>query len=154
MTFPEYLQYASFFFCLFILIEMNFINHFCAATTVVHAADQLEEARFANAMHSACVLEKSLYFQIPQFCDAEGTASELAKQRRSWHQNWDCASTGRRSPGRYWAIPPLPSLFRQYPYPHLQWLLHGFGNSGDFALDAICWNHYPDSLQKLSFKPQ
>lgn len=61
MTFPEYLQYRSFFFCLFILIEMDFINHFCAATTVVHAADQLEEARVVNALCSACVLEKSLY---------------------------------------------------------------------------------------------
>jgi len=55
MTFPEYLQYTSFFIC-------YFVNNFCAATTVVHAADQLEEAKFANAVGSACVLEKSLYF--------------------------------------------------------------------------------------------
>lgn len=59
MTFPGYLQCTSFLVCLFILIEMDFINNFYAATTVLHTADQLEEARFTNAVRSACVLEKS-----------------------------------------------------------------------------------------------
>lgn len=88
-TFPEYLQCISFFFCLFILIEMDFVNHFCAATTVVPEADQLEEARMANAVRSACVLEKSSCFWIPWFCHAEGAASELTTQCRWWHQHWE-----------------------------------------------------------------
>lgn len=57
---------------------MDFVCNFCAATTVVHAAHQLEEDVFANAVCDACVMEESLYFQVSQFCDAEGTGSELA----------------------------------------------------------------------------
>lgn len=96
MTFPEYLQYTSFFFCLFVLIEMDFLCNFCAATTVVHAAHQLQEDVFANAVCSACVMEKSLYFQVSQFCDAEGTTSELALLGEVQSQ--------------VLALPPLPSL--------------------------------------------
>lgn len=68
---------------------MDFINRFCAATTVVPEADWLEEARMANAMHSACVLRKSSCFWITWFCHADGTASELTTQCRWWHQHWE-----------------------------------------------------------------
>lgn len=67
----------AFFFCLVVLIEMDFVCNFCAAATVVHAAHQLEEDVFANSVCSACVMEESLYFQVSRFCDAEGTGSEL-----------------------------------------------------------------------------
>lgn len=38
-------------------------------------ADQLEEAGFANASHSA------LCFHIPDFCDVGGTESKLSQHR-------------------------------------------------------------------------